>query len=189
MMDDCHATGFLGKTGRGTHEHHGCVGRIDLLTGTLGKAVSGGSGGYIAGHKPLVEYLRQRSRPYLFSNSLAPPLVAGALAALDVLQRSTELRDRIMENTKFFRAEIVKAGFTIIPGEHPITPIMLGDAALAARMAEEMMKEGVYVIGFSFPVVPHGKARIRTQISAAHTRADLEFALAAFQRVKARLGI
>jgi glycine C-acetyltransferase len=189
MMDDCHATGFLGQTGRGTHEHHGCVGRIDLLTGTLGKAVSGGSGGYISGHAPLVQYLRQRSRPYLFSNSLAPPLVAGSLAALDLMESSTELRDRLMENTKYFRAEIVKLGFTIIPGEHPIVPIMLGDAALAAKMAEQLLAEGIYVIGFSYPVVPLGKARIRTQMSAAHTRADLDFALAAFAKVKGRLGI
>lgn len=189
MMDDCHATGFLGKTGRGTHEHHGCLGRIDLLTGTLGKAVSGGSGGYISGHAPLVAYLRQRSRPYLFSNSLAPPLVAGSLAALDLMESSTELRDRLMENTAYFRAEIVKHGFTIIPGEHPIVPIMLGDAALAAKMSEELLAEGIYVIGFSYPVVPVGKARIRTQMSAAHTRADLDFALAAFAKVKGRLGI
>ena len=189
MMDDCHSTGFLGKTGRGTHEHHGCVGRIDLLTGTLGKAVSGGSGGYISGHAPLVQYLRQRSRPYLFSNSLAPPLVAGSLAALDLMEGSTELRDRLMENTAYFRAEIVKRGFTIIPGEHPIVPIMLGDAALAGKMAEELLAEGIYVIGFSYPVVPMGKARIRTQMSAAHTRADLDFALAAFAKVKGRLGI
>jgi len=189
MMDDCHSTGFLGKTGRGTHEHHGCIGRIDLLTGTLGKAVSGGSGGYISGHAPLVAYLRQRSRPYLFSNSLAPPLVAGSLAALDLMESSTELRDRLMENTAYFRAEIVKLGFTIIPGEHPIVPIMLGDAALAAKMAEELLAEGIYVIGFSYPVVPVGKARIRTQMSAAHNRADLDFALAAFAKVKGRLGI
>jgi glycine C-acetyltransferase len=189
MMDDCHSTGFLGKTGRGTHEHHGCLGRLDLLTGTLGKAVSGGSGGYISGHAPLVAYLRQRSRPYLFSNSLAPPLVAGSLAALDLMESSTELRDRLMENTKYFRAEIVKHGFTIIPGEHPIVPIMLGDAALAAKMSEELLAEGVYVIGFSYPVVPMGKARIRTQMSAAHTRADLDLALAAFAKVKGRLGI
>ncbi len=189
MMDDCHSTGFLGKTGRGTHEHHGCVGRIDLLTGTLGKAVSGGSGGYISGHASLVAYLRQRSRPYLFSNSLAPPLVAGSLAALDLMEGSTELRDRLMENTAYFRTEIVKLGFTIIPGEHPIIPIMLGDAALAGKMAEELLNEGIYVIGFSYPVVPMGKARIRTQMSAAHTRADLDFALAAFEKVKTRLGV
>jgi glycine C-acetyltransferase len=189
MMDDCHATGFLGPNGRGTHDHHGCLGRIDLLTGTLGKAVSGGSGGYISGHKVLIEYLRQRSRPYLFSNSLAPPLVAGSLAALDLIEQQPGLRQQLWENTSYFRSAMSAAGFTILPGEHPICPVMLGDARLASQMSEQLLVAGIYVIGFSFPVVPQGKARIRTQMSAAHTRDDLEFAVSAFTKVKQNLGI
>ncbi|MDX1962304.1 MAG: glycine C-acetyltransferase [Pirellulales bacterium] len=189
MMDDCHATGFLGRTGRGTHEHHGCLGRIDLLTGTLGKALGGASGGYISGSAPVIAYLRQRSRPYLFSNAVAPPITAGSLAALDIIEASTELRDRLMGHVQWFRQAVTDAGYTIIPGEHPIVPVMLGDAALAAKMAELLLAEGVYVIGFSYPVVPQGKARIRTQLSAAHTREDLEYAVAAFSRVKRTLGV
>jgi glycine C-acetyltransferase len=184
MVDDSHATGFMGRQGRGTHEHHGVIGRIDILTGTLGKALGGASGGYTSGRAEIVAYLRQRSRPYLFSNTVAPAVVGGTLAALDIVMRSTELRDRLHENTRHFRAAMLQAGFAIVPGEHPIVPIMLGDAALAGRMAEMLLDEGVYVIGFSYPVVPHGKARIRVQISAAHSTADLDHAVAAFCRVR-----
>lgn len=186
MVDDSHAVGFMGKHGRGTHEHHGVMGRVDILTGTLGKALGGASGGYTSGRKEIIEYLRQRSRPYLFSNTLAPTIVAGSLKALDLL-RSTELRDRLEANTHFFREGMAKLGFNILPGEHPIVPIMLGDAALASRFADAMLAKGVYVIGFSYPVVPQGKARIRTQISAAHTREDLAFAIEKFREVKAEL--
>jgi glycine C-acetyltransferase len=189
MVDDSHAVGFMGKTGRGTHEHHNCIERIDIMTGTLGKALGGASGGYTSARKEIVAYLRQRSRPYLFSNTLAPSIVAGSIAALDLLQGSTELRDRLMQNTMFFREQMTAAGFNIIPGEHPIAPIMLGEATLAAKMAELMLAEGVYVIGFSFPVVPQGKARIRTQLSAAHSREDLEFAISGFKKMKSTLNI
>jgi glycine C-acetyltransferase len=189
MVDDSHAVGFMGKTGRGTHEFCGVMGRIDVITGTLGKALGGGSGGYTSGRRELVELLRQRSRPYLFSNSLPPAIVAASLKSIELLRRSTGLRDRLEENTKYFRAAMTDAGFDIIPGHHPIAPIMLGDAALAARMAERMLDQGVYVIGFSFPVVPQGKARIRTQISAGHSREDLEFAVGAFRKVKADMGV
>lgn len=188
MVDDSHAVGFMGKHGRGTHEHHHVIERIDVMTGTLGKALGGASGGYTSGRKEIIDLLRQRSRPYLFSNSLAPPIAAATLAALKLLGESTELRDRLEENTKFFREQIVKLGFNIVPGEHPIVPIMLGDARLATQLADAMLKKGVYVIGFSYPVVPQGKARIRTQISAAHTRADLEFALEKFAEAKRELG-
>jgi glycine C-acetyltransferase len=184
MVDDSHATGFMGAVGRGTHEHHGVMGRIDILTGTLGKALGGASGGYTSGRAEIVAFLRQRSRPYLFSNTVAPAVVGGTLAALEIVTGSTELRDRLHENTRHFRAAISQAGFDIVPGEHPIVPIMLGDAALAGRMAEQMLDEGVYVIGFSYPVVPQGKARIRVQISAAHTRDDLDFAVEALHRVR-----
>jgi glycine C-acetyltransferase len=184
MVDDSHATGFMGQQGRGTHEHHGVMGHIDILTGTLGKAIGGASGGYTSGRAEIVAYLRQRSRPYLFSNTVAPAVVGGTLAALEIVTRSTELRDRLHENTRHFRAAMSQAGFDIVPGEHPIVPIMLGDAALAGRMAERMLEEGVYVIGFSYPVVPQGKARIRVQISAAHTKEDLDYAVAAFRRVR-----
>jgi glycine C-acetyltransferase len=184
MVDDSHAVGFIGKQGRGTHELHGVMSRIDLLTGTLGKALGGASGGYVAGRRELIELLRQRSRPYLFSNTLAPPIVAGSIEALNILESSTELRDRLEVNTRFFREAISQVGFTILPGTHPITPIMLGDAALAGQVAEKMLQRGVYVIGFSYPVVPLGKARIRTQISAAHTREDLEFAVRCFAEVR-----
>jgi len=189
MVDDSHAVGFTGPTGRGTHELHGVMGRIDILTGTLGKALGGASGGYTSGRKEIVEYLRQRSRPYLFSNTIAPPIAAGSIAALDLLTRSTELRDTLESNTQYFRSAMSSLGYVILPGTHPISPIMLGDAALAARVAEAMLAKGVYVIGFSYPVVPQGKARIRTQISAAHSKADLEFAVKCFGEVKKDLGI
>ncbi|MBB3143192.1 glycine C-acetyltransferase [Halomonas organivorans] len=188
-VDDCHATGFLGEGGRGSHEYRGCLGRVDILTGTLGKALGGASGGYTSARREIVELLRQRSRPYLFSNTVAPPVVAGALKALELAGESSELRDRLKENTAFFRQGLVDLGFELLPGEHPIVPVMLHDAALAARFAEEMLAEGVYVIAFSYPVVPKGRARIRTQVSAALTREDLEGALSAFGRVKARLGL
>jgi glycine C-acetyltransferase len=184
MVDDSHASGFMGAHGRGTPEHHGVLGRIDIITSTLGKALGGASGGFTAAKKEIVEFLRQRSRPYLFSNSLPPPIVAASLKSLEILTRSTELRDRLAENTRWFREAMTAAGFNIVPGVHPITPIMLGDAVVAAKMAEQMLAEGVYVVGFSYPVVPHGKARIRTQVSAAHTREDLELAVRAFTKVK-----
>ena len=188
-FDDCHATGFLGEGGRGTHEYRGCMDRIDITTGTLGKALGGASGGYTSGKREIVELLRQRSRPYLFSNTVAPPVVAGALKAIELAAESGELRNRLTVNTAFFREGLERLGFELLPGEHPIVPVMLHDTGLAGRFAEEMLKEGVYVIAFSYPVVPQGKARIRTQISAALSRDDLEFALAAFGRVKERLGL
>lgn len=189
MVDDSHAVGFMGRTGRGTHEHHQVMGRVDLLTGTLGKALGGASGGYVSGRRVLVELLRQRSRPYLFSNSVAPPIVAASIKVLEMLEGSTALRDRLECNTRFFRDGLSRAGLTVLPGTHPITPIMLGDAALAGRFADAMLRKGVYVIGFSYPVVPKGKARIRTQVSAAHTEDDLAFALKAFAEVKAELSL
>jgi glycine C-acetyltransferase len=189
MVDDSHAVGFMGKTGRGTHEHQGVIGRIDILTGTLGKALGGASGGYTSGRREIVELLRQRSRPYLFSNTVAPCIAAASLRALELLGSSTELRDRLESNTRYFREAMTRAGFQIVPGEHPIVPIMLGDAALAQRFAAAMLERGVYVVGFFYPVVPHGKARIRTQMSAAHTRADLEFAVEQFTAVKRELGL
>jgi len=189
MVDDSHAVGFMGARGRGTHEHHDVMGRIDILTGTLGKALGGASGGYTSGRAEIVEYLRQRSRPYLFSNTVAPSIVAASIKAIDLLNASTELRDRLETNTKFFRDQMAGSGFEILEGTHPITPIMLGDAALASQFADAMLDKGVYVVGFSFPVVPKGKARIRTQISAAHTREDLEFAIAKFGEAKIELGI
>ena len=189
MLDDSHAVGFMGDRGRGTHEYHDCMSRVDLITGTLGKALGGASGGYTSGKQEIVNLLRQRSRPYLFSNSLAPPIVTGTLAALKILERSTELRDRLHHNTRFFRQAMSRLGFTISPGEHPIVPIMLGDARLASEMADVLLAKGVYVIGFSFPVVPQGKARIRTQVSAAHTQADLEFAVEKFAEAKQEMGI
>ncbi|MCE9683933.1 glycine C-acetyltransferase [Halomonas alkalisoli] len=188
-FDDCHATGFVGDGGRGTHEFRGCMDRVDITTGTLGKALGGASGGYTSGKREIVELLRQRSRPYLFSNTVAPPVVAGALKALQLAGESEALRERLRENTALFRSGLESLGFELLPGEHPIVPVMLHDATVAARFAEEMLKEGVYVIAFSFPVVPKGRARIRTQMSAALTRDDLEFALAAFGRVKVRLGL
>ncbi|MBL8216376.1 MAG: glycine C-acetyltransferase [Bryobacterales bacterium] len=189
MVDDSHAVGFMGARGRGTHEHHGVMDRVDVLTGTLGKALGGASGGYVSGRKEVIALLRQRSRPYLFSNTLAPPIAAASLAALDLLESSTELRDRLERNTRHFREKIQQVGFTVLPGEHPIVPVMLGDAALAARVADALLHRGVYVIGFSYPVVPQGKARIRTQVSAAHTTEDLDFAVEQFAAVKRELGI
>jgi len=189
MVDDSHAVGFMGALGRGTHEHHGVMDRIDIITGTLGKALGGASGGYTSGRAEIIEYLRQRSRPYLFSNTVAPSIVAASIKAIDLLDESTELRDRLEANTKFFRDKMAGSGFDILQGTHPITPIMLGDAALASRFADAMLEKGIYVIGFSFPVVPQGKARIRTQISAAHTREDLEFAIAKFGEVKTELSL
>jgi len=189
MVDDSHAVGFMGKRGRGTPEFHQVMGRVDIITGTLGKALGGASGGYTSGRKEIVEVLRQRSRPYLFSNSLAPPIVAASLTVLELLSQSTALRDKLEANTKFFREAMTGLGFNILTGTHPIVPIMVGDAALATQAAEAMLKHGVYVIGFSYPVVPKGKARIRTQISAAHSQEDLEFAVEKFAQVKTELGL
>jgi glycine C-acetyltransferase len=180
MVDDSHAVGFMGANGRGTHEHHGVMGKIDAISGTLGKALGGASGGYVSGRRELVAMLRQRSRPYLFSNSVAPPIVAASLKVLDLIRSAGELRQRLRDNTSFFRRQMTEAGFDILPGEHPIVPVMVGDAKVAARMAQVMLEKGVYVVSFSYPVVPQGKARIRTQVSAAHSRADLERAVKAF---------
>ena len=187
MIDDAHATGFLGRTGRGTHEYRGVMGRIDIITGTLGKALGGASGGFTSARRRIVELLRQRSRPYLFSNSVAPHIVAGTMKALDILTESTELRDKLEENTSYFRSALIERGLTIKPGTHPIVPIMLGDAALSQKFAARMLEKGVYVIGFFYPVVPHGTARVRTQVSAAHSRQDLEFAVKAFAETNAEL--
>jgi len=189
MVDDSHSVGFMGERGRGTHEHCGVMGRVDILTGTLGKALGGASGGYTSGRREIIELLRQRSRPYLFSNTLAPSIAGASIKVLELLSESTALRDKLEANTKFFRKEMTERGFNILPGEHPIVPIMLGDAARAQRFAEAMLVRGVYVVGFFYPVVPQGKARIRTQISAAHTREDLEFAIEQFSAVKADLGL
>ena len=187
MIDDAHATGFLGKAGRGTHEYRGVMGKIDIITGTLGKALGGASGGFTSGRKAIVDLLRQRSRPYLFSNTIAPPVVAASLKALDMLSSSTELRDKLEENTKYFRAALTERGLTIKPGTHPIVPIMIGDAAKSQKFAARMLEKGVYVIGFFYPVVPHGTARVRTQVSAAHSREDLEFAVNAFAETNKEL--
>jgi glycine C-acetyltransferase len=184
MVDDSHAVGFIGPTGRGTPELAGVADRVDVLTGTLGKALGGASGGYTSGRREIIDCLRQRSRPYLFSNTLAPPIVAGSLTALELLTASTELRDRLADNTRYFRDAMGQLGYHILPGEHPITPVMLGEATLAGKVADGLLTKGVYVIGFSYPVVPQGKARIRTQISAAHTREELEFAVCAFREVR-----
>ena len=189
MVDDSHAVGFMGKTGRGVHEYHNVVDRVNVITGTLGKALGGASGGYTSGKKEIIELLRQRSRPYLFSNSVAPPIVAASIAALDMLTASTELRDKLMENTRYFREKIASIGLDVLPGEHPIVPIMFGDAEPAVKMAEKMLEKGVYVIPFSFPVVPKGKARIRTQVSAAHSKEDLDFAIRCFGEVKSEVGL
>lgn len=183
MVDDSHAVGFMGRSGRGTHEYHQVMGRVDIITGTLGKALGGASGGYTSGRKEIIELLRQRSRTYLFSNSLAPTIAATTLKVLELVGQSTELRDRLEANTRYFRKAMSDAGFNIIPGEHPIVPIMLGDARLASAMAEQLLDRGVYVIGFSYPVVPHGKARIRVQLSAAHSQEDLRFAVEQFAAV------
>ncbi len=189
MIDDSHAVGVLGRRGRGTHEHCGVMGRVDIITGTLGKALGGASGGYTSGRKEIIELLRQRSRPYLFSNTLAPAIVATSLKVLELLSDSTDLRDRLMDNTRYFRRQITRLGLNVLPGEHPIVPIMLGDAALAQKMAALLLESGIYVIGFSYPVVPKGAARIRTQISAAHTKEDLDFAVEKIQQAKRRLAI
>ena len=187
MVDDSHAVGFMGAHGRGTHEHCGVLGRIDIITGTLGKALGGASGGYTSGRREIIELLRQRSRPYLFSNTLAPPIAGATLAALELLKESTRLRDTLEANTRHFRKVMTEAGFDILPGEHPIVPVMLGDAALAGKFAAAMLDHGIYVVGFSYPVVPMGKARIRTQVSAAHTIEDLDRAARAFIDVRAML--
>jgi len=187
MVDDSHAVGFIGANGRGTPEHHGVMGRIDAITGTLGKALGGASGGYVSGRKELVAMLRQRSRPYLFSNSVAPPIAAASLKVLELLRSAGDLRRRLTENTRRFRARMTEERFDILPGEHPIVPVMVGDAALAGRMAAAMLEKGVYVIGFSYPVVPQGKARIRTQVSAAHSPDDLERAVQAFVQTRQEL--
>ena len=184
MVDDSHAVGFVGKTGRGTHEYCNVMGRVDIITGTLGKALGGASGGYTSGRKEIIDMLRQRSRPYLFSNTLAPAVALGSLKMFEILKRSTELRDKLEENTKYFRSEIAKLGLDVKPGVHPIVPVMLYDAVVAQKMAAKMLELGVYVIGFSFPVVPKEQARIRTQISAAHTKEDLDFAIKAFDQAK-----
>lgn len=189
MVDDCHATGFMGANGRGSHEYRDVVGRIDVLTGTLGKALGGASGGYASGRKEIVDWLRQRSRPYLFSNTVAPVIAATSIKVLDLLQSSNDLRTRLHENSRYFRKGMEAAGFTLVPGEHPIIPVMLGDAKLASAMAEQLLEHGIYVIGFSFPVVPQGKARIRTQMSAGHTREHLDKAIAAFTLVGKNLGV
>ena len=188
MVDDSHAVGFMGENGRGTHEHLGVMGRIDAISGTLGKALGGASGGYVSGRKELVAMLRQRSRPYLFSNSVAPSIVAGSLKVLELIRSAGELRQRLRDNTAFFRRHMTEAGFDILPGDHPIVPVMVGDATRAARMAQVMLEKGVYVVSFSYPVVPQGKARIRTQVSAAHSKADLERAVRAFVETRAELG-
>jgi glycine C-acetyltransferase len=188
-FDDCHATGVLGENGRGTHELRGCMDRVDIITGTLGKALGGASGGFTAARKEIVDLLRQRSRPYLFSNTVAPPVVAGAIKAIDLVTESPDLRDRLMHNTRVFRQGLEAMGFDLLPGEHPIVPVMLFDAALAASFAEAMLAKGVYLVAFSYPVVPEGRARIRTQMSAALSEEDLAFALDAFRRTRAELGL
>lgn len=189
MVDDSHAVGFVGKTGRGTHEYNDVMGRVDIITGTLGKALGGASGGYTSAKKEIIDLLRQRSRPYLFSNTLSPAIAYTSIKVLDMLMKDTKYRDKVEENTKYFRSKIKEIGLTIIDSEHPIVPVMLGDAVLSQKMAEKMLQKGIYVIGFYYPVVPKGKARIRTQISAAHTREDLDKAIQAFKECKEELGI
>lgn len=189
MVDECHASGFMGKTGRGTHEHRGVMGRIDIITGTLGKALGGASGGFTSGRKEIIDVLRQRSRPYLFSNTLAPSITGASIAVLNLLSQTTELRDKLEENTRHFRSQMTAAGFDIKPGEHPIVPIMLYDSVLAAKFADALLQEGIYVIGFFYPVVPKGQARIRVQISAAHDRHHLDTAIAAFTKIGRELGV
>jgi glycine C-acetyltransferase len=189
MMDECHASGFMGKTGRGTHEYRDVMGRVDIITGTLGKALGGAMGGFTAGKKEVIDMLRQRSRPYLFSNSLAPSIVGAWIAVIDMLSETTALRDKLWENTAYFRSEITKAGFEIKPGEHPIVPIMLYEAKLAQEFAAKLLEEGIYVIGFFFPVVAKGNARIRVQISAGHNRHHIDQAIAAFTKVGKELGV
>ncbi|MDH3267071.1 MAG: glycine C-acetyltransferase [Gammaproteobacteria bacterium] len=189
MIDDCHATGFLGDTGRGTHEFRGVLGRIDIITGTLGKALGGASGGFTSGRREIVAWLRQRSRPYLFSNSVAPTIAAASIAVLDLLERDSSLREQLHDNASYFRAQMTQRGFDLKPGEHPIIPVMLGDARLATTMADKLLERGIYVIGFSFPVVPQGQARIRTQMSAGLTRAQLHQAVEAFTEVGLELKV
>lgn len=189
MIDECHCSGFLGKTGRGTHEHHGVMGKIDIITGTLGKALGGASGGFTSGRKEIIDLLRQRSRPYLFSNTLAPSIVGASIAVLDMLSETTELRDKLEQNTMYFREKMTAAGFDIKPGVHPIVPVMLYDAKLSQDFANRMLEEGIYVIGFYYPVVPQGKARIRVQMSAAHDRHHLDKAIEAFVKVGKELGV
>ncbi len=189
MIDDCHATGFLGERGRGTHEYRGVMGRVDIITGTLGKALGGASGGYTSGRKEIVGWLRQRSRPYLFSNSVAPMIAASSIAVLDLLERDNSLQQRLHENAAYFRSQMTERGFELKPGEHPIIPVMLGDARLATAMADALLKRGIYVIGFSYPVVPKGEARIRTQMSAGLTRDQLDSAIDAFTDVGRELGV
>lgn len=189
MIDECHSSGFLGKTGRGTHEYRGVMGRIDIITGTLGKALGGASGGFTSGRREIIEMLRQRSRPYLFSNTLAPSIVGASIAVLDMLSSTTALRDKLEYNTRYFREKMTSAGFDIKPGDHPIVPIMLYDATIAQQFAAALLEEGIYVIGFFFPVVPKGKARIRVQLSAAHDQHHLDTAIAAFTRVGRNLGV
>ena len=189
MVDDCHSTGFIGKTGRGTHEHCDVVGRVDIITGTLGKALGGAMGGFTSGRKEIIDMLRQKSRPYLFSNSLAPSIVGSGIKVLEILEKSTSLRDQLEENTQYFRQSMTEAGFDIKDGIHPIVPVMLYDARLAGTMADKLLEEGIYVIGFSFPVVPKGEARIRVQISAAHSKEDLDKAINAFIKVGKELNV
>jgi glycine C-acetyltransferase len=189
MVDDSHATGFIGARGRGSHELRGVIGRIDILTGTLGKALGGASGGYVAARKEIVGWLRQRSRPYLFSNSIAPPVAAATIRVLDLLESSTELRERLHANARYFREQMQASGFNLLPGEHPIIPVMLGEAPLAVSLAERVQAQGAYVVAFAFPVVPHGKARIRTQMSAAHSREQIDQVIQAFGRAGRDLGI
>lgn len=189
MIDECHASGFLGKSGRGTHEYRGVMGKIDIITGTLGKALGGASGGFTSGRKEIIEMLRQKSRPYLFSNTLAPSIVGASIAVLDMLTETTELRDKLEYNTKYFRTKMTEKGFDIKPGEHPIVPIMLYDAVLAATFADKLLQEGIYVIGFFFPVVPKGQARIRVQLSAAHEQHHLDKAIDAFTQIGKELGV
>jgi glycine C-acetyltransferase len=189
MIDECHSSGFLGKTGRGTHEHHNVIGRVDIITGTLGKALGGASGGFTSGPKEVINILRQRSRPYLFSNTLAPSIVGASIEVLDMLSESTELRDKLEENTLYFREKMTAAGFDIKPGTHPIVPIMLYDAKLAQDFAADLLQEGIYVIGFYFPVVPKGKARIRVQLSASHSKEHLDQAISAFTKVGVKRGV
>lgn len=189
MIDDCHATGVIGRTGRGTPEYRGVTGRVDIITGTFGKALGGASGGFTSGRQEIVETLRQRSRPYLFSNTLAPAIAAGSLKALELISGSTDLLTRLRDNTSYFRRRIAKTGLRVLPGEHPITPVMLGDAVLAKDMAQRLLEKGIYVIAFSYPVVPKGQARIRTQVSAVHTREDLDLAVEKFTEVAEELGL
>ena len=189
MVDDSHATGFVGASGRGSHELRGVIGRIDILTGTLGKALGGASGGYVAARKEIVGWLRQRSRPYLFSNSIAPPVAAATIQVLDLLESSADLRERLNANARYFREQMSGLGFNLVPGEHPIIPVMLGEAPLAVELAEQVQAQGVYVVAFAFPVVPHGKARIRTQMSAAHSRDQLDQVIQAFSRAGRDLGV